>query len=65
MLTIILLTKLVAVILAFTIDNNTIMKSIDIPVWDYARDPEIQVEMDSLQVSVSKATIYYNLLNTK
>ncbi|XP_072943694.1 CD63 antigen-like isoform X2 [Epargyreus clarus] len=52
-LSVILLTKLVVVILAFTTDAEGIMKFIYIPVKDYVTDPEIQAEIDRLQISLN------------
>ncbi|XP_053624333.1 CD63 antigen-like [Plodia interpunctella] len=52
-LTIILLIKLIVVILAFTIDHETMMKYVFFPVAGYPTDPEIQVEIDSLQTSLN------------
>ncbi|XP_013190067.1 CD63 antigen [Amyelois transitella] len=52
-LSVILLIKLVVVILAFTIDQDTMMKYIYFPVAEYPTDPEIQVEIDSLQTTLN------------
>ncbi|CAH0604365.1 unnamed protein product [Chrysodeixis includens] len=43
--------KLVIVILALTLDTDTLLKYIDVPVWNY-NDPEIQAEVDFLQSSL-------------
>lgn len=53
MLSLILIVKLVAVILAFTLDSESLTNYISIPVSEYASDPEIEMEIDQLQTSVS------------
>lgn len=58
-LSVILLAKMVVVILAFTTDAEGIMKFIYIPIQQYTTDPEIQVEIDRLQTTVSR--FKYNL----
>ncbi|XP_049866811.1 CD63 antigen-like [Pectinophora gossypiella] len=51
-LSVLLIFKLVVVILAFTTDADLIMKYINIPIRSYG-DPEIQDEIDRLQVSLN------------
>ncbi|CAH2074528.1 unnamed protein product, partial [Iphiclides podalirius] len=53
LLTLILIIEMVVVILAFTMDHGTIMNFLDIPIRDYVYDPEIQDEIDRLQVSLN------------
>ncbi|XP_068629413.1 CD63 antigen-like [Battus philenor] len=53
MLTLILIVKMVVVILTLTMGPDTILTYINIPVWDYTYDPEIQAEIDRLQVSLN------------
>nr|XP_034840193.1 CD63 antigen-like [Maniola hyperantus] len=52
-LTIMLLLKLVVIILAFTLDAGTIRDLLYIPISQYASDPEIEMEIDRLQVSLN------------
>ncbi|XP_052737512.1 tetraspanin-14 isoform X2 [Bicyclus anynana] len=52
-LAIMLILKLVVIILAFTLDSSTIHGMMYIPAWDYAADPEIEMEMDRLQISLN------------
>ncbi|KPJ00100.1 Tetraspanin-33 [Papilio xuthus] len=53
LLTLILIVKLVLVILTFTMGPETIMSYITVPVREYTYDPEIEAEIDSLQVSLN------------
>lgn len=52
LLTLILIIELVLVIVTFTLDPDTIVSYVNIPVWDYVYDPEIQNEIDGLQTAV-------------
>lgn len=49
----ILIFKLVVIILAFTMSHTTLMGYINIPISEYATDPEIRTEIDALQNGVS------------
>lgn len=48
----ILLVKLVVVIMTLTLKEDTIRNYINIPVYKYTEDPEIQYEIDTLQAKV-------------
>ncbi|XP_039747245.1 CD151 antigen-like isoform X1 [Pararge aegeria] len=50
---IMLILKLVVIILAFTLDTGAIRAILYIPVSQYASDPEIEMEIDRLQVSLN------------
>ncbi|CAH0718813.1 unnamed protein product, partial [Brenthis ino] len=52
-LSLMLIVKLVAVIVAFTLDGETLKNYIYIPISEYASDPEIEMEIDRLQVSLN------------
>ncbi|CAH2086792.1 unnamed protein product [Euphydryas editha] len=52
-LALMLIGKLVVVILAFTLDTQTLRDLISIPVSEYASDPEIEMEIDRLQVCLN------------
>ncbi|KAG6442163.1 tetraspanin-1 [Manduca sexta] len=51
-LTLLLIIKMVVVILAFTVDTDTIMSYINIPIEKYTYDAEIMDEIDNLQYSL-------------
>ncbi|XP_050345152.1 CD151 antigen-like [Nymphalis io] len=52
-LALMLIGKLVVVILAFTLDTQSLRNYIYIPVAEYADDPEIAMEIDRLQVCLN------------
>lgn len=52
-LTLILIVKLVAVILAFTLDAESLENYFNIPISAYTSDPEIEMEIDQLQTSLN------------
>lgn len=52
-LALMLIGKLVVVILAFTLDTQTLRDYVYIPISEYTSDPEIQMEIDRLQVCLN------------
>ncbi|CAK1582270.1 unnamed protein product [Parnassius mnemosyne] len=52
-LALMLIVKLVLVVLTFTLEPDVITSYLNIPVWGYTYDPEIQDEIDRLQVTLN------------
>jgi hypothetical protein len=52
-LVVLLILKMVLVIMAFNMNFDTIVRHIYIPVEQYVVDPEVEAEIDLMQVSVS------------